>query len=150
MAPVLAFPVRIVNNFFNRRVFAAAAFTAVLAACGSEGSSTGPVTPPPAPTAGWLTVQVNTPRNDDGAIQLSVSGPGVDSARIVGYDGFVTVSATGADLIATGNMSNGTVAQIHVPNIARSAEYQVAVVAAAARDTYALQDLNGYRAVIVH
>jgi hypothetical protein len=121
---------------------------AVLAgACSSE-TATGPATPP-AQTAGWLTVQLTTPRTDDGAVQLSVAGPGIDSIAIVGYDGFATHTTTAGDLVATGIIVSGDVARILVPDLSRTTEYQVVVTAAAARDSYALQQLAGYRAVLV-
>ncbi|MES2304391.1 MAG: hypothetical protein V4558_02750 [Gemmatimonadota bacterium] len=136
---------RIASN--HRSILAVAAL--VLAACGGQ-SPTGstPVTPV-APTAGWLTIQIATPRADDGALQLSVSGPGVDSARIVGYDGFTVVGNSSADMVVTGAIANGTVAQVHLRDISRTSELRASVSAAAARGSYALQDLTGYRAVVI-
>jgi hypothetical protein len=49
----------------------------------------------------------------------------------------------------TGAIGSGTVAQVYVPDLARSAEYHATIVAAAARNTYTLQDLTGYRALLV-
>jgi hypothetical protein len=106
-------------------------------------------TPPTTPTPGWLTVQLDTPRSDDGAVQFLVSGPGIDSARVVGYDGYAAVVTGEADLLVTGPIAGGTVAQIRIPDLARSSEYRASVVAAAARSTYVMQDLTGYRALLV-
>lgn len=140
----------------SRRLAASQRFLGViaamgLAACGAESptsSSNTPVTPS-TPTSGWLTVQLTTPRADDGAVQLSVSGPGVDSAKIVGYDGYAVVANSEANLIVTGGISSGTVARVFVRDVNKVAQVQASVAAAAARGTYALQDLTGYRVVLV-
>lgn len=131
----------------HRSVLAAASL--LLAACGSQ-SPTGstPVTPV-APTAGWLTIQLATPRTDDGAVQLSVSGPGVDSAKIVGYAGFSVVANSNADMVVTGAVASGTVARVYLRDLSRTGDVRATVSAAAARGSYALQDLSGYRAVVV-
>jgi hypothetical protein len=119
-----------------------------LAACGSS-SATSPTTPPPAPTGGWLTLQLSSPNGDDGAVQFSVSGPTIDSVKLVSYDGFATIDNGTANLIVTGQVGNGDVARIFVPDLALTSQYRVSVAAAAARGTYALQSLDGYRAVMV-
>ena len=123
----------------------------VTTACAGGSSITGPVTPPPSNPviAGWLTVQLDTPRSDDGAVQLIVTGPGVDSVKVVGYDGYAAVVNSEANLLITGTISNGTVAQVRIPDLARSSEYRASIVAAAARASYVLQDLTGYRALLV-
>ncbi len=125
-----------------------------LAACGSQTptgtSSTPPSTNPAAPTSGWLTLQLITPRSDDGAVQFLVSGPGFDSVRVITYNGSAVVSGNNANVVVTGAVSGGTVAQLHVADLSLAGQYQAQVVAAAARTTYALQDLTGYRALLVH
>ena len=130
-----------------RSAILAAASVMLLAACSSQ-VSTAPSTPA-GPTGGWLTVQLTTPRTDDGAVQLSVTGPAIDSVTIVSYDGFATRGATETDLVATGNITSGDVARIHVPDLSRTTEYHASVSAAASRDSFALQLLDGYRAVLV-
>lgn len=133
----------------NRLAILLAVTATLLGACSSAATTTGPTPVPPAATGGWLTVQLTTPRTDDGAVQLSVSGPKIDSVKLVTYDGFETNSGTQVDLVATGNIANGDLARIYVPDLARTTEYQVSVTAAAARDTYVLQALDGYRATLV-
>ncbi len=120
----------------------------LLGACSSE-SATAPTTPPAGPTGGWLTVQLTTPSTNDGAVQFSVSGPAIDSLKLVGYDGFDTNSGSEVDFVATGSITSGDVARIYVPDLSVMAGYHASVTAAAARDTYALQALDGYRAVLV-
>jgi phage tail tube protein FII len=73
----------------------------------------------------------------------------MDSVKVVGYDGYSAVANGEADLLITGSIANGTVAQVRIPDLARSSEYRASVVAAAARATYVLQDLTGYRALLV-
>ena len=118
-----------------------------LAACNS--SSTLPTTPPPGPTSGWLTLQLSTPRTDDGAVQFSVSGPAIDSVKIISYDGFAAIENGSANLLVTGVVGSGDVARIYVPDLSHTSQYRATVAAAAARGTYALQVLDGYRAVLV-
>jgi hypothetical protein len=136
---------------FSRSITpASVAFALLATACGGGSSVTGPTTPPPATaTPGWLTVQLDTPRSDDGAVQLLVTGPGIDSVKAVGYDGYAEVVSGEANLLVTGSVGAGMVAQVKVPDVARLAEYHASIVAAAARTTYVLQDLTGYRAVLV-
>jgi hypothetical protein len=119
-----------------------------LAAC-SSGTATGPTTPPPAPTGGWLTLQLATPHSDDGAVQFSVSGPAIDSVKLVSYDGFATIDNGTANLIVTGQVGNGDIARVFVPDLSLTSQYQASVAAAAVRGTYALQSLDGYRVVLV-
>ena len=125
-----------------------------LAACGSQtptgaSGTTGP-TPPAGPTSGWLTLQLITPRGDDGAVQFLVTGPGFDSVRVITYNGSAMVSGNNVNVVVTGAVSGGTVAQVHVADLSLAGQYQAQVVAAAARSTYALQDLTGYRALLIH
>jgi hypothetical protein len=119
-----------------------------LAAC-SSGTATDPTTPPPAPTGGWLTLQLATPHSDDGAVQFSVSGPAIDSVKLVSYAGFATIDNGIANLIVTGQVGNGDIARVFVPDLSLTSQYQASVAAAAVRGTYALQSLAGYRVVLV-
>jgi hypothetical protein len=119
-----------------------------LAACSSDGL-TSTTTPPPAPTGGWLTLQLSSPHTDDGAVQFSVSGAGIDSVKLVGYDGFATIDNGTANLLVTGQVGNGDVARVFVPDLSLTSRYRASVAAAAARGTYALQSLGGYRVVLV-
>jgi len=123
--------------------------TAAMALCACSSQVTTAPSTPATPTGGWLTVQLTTPRTDDGAVQLSIVGPAIDSVKIMSYDGFESHSATVADLVATGTISSGDVARVHIPDLSRTTEYHASVSAAAARDSYALQVLDGYRAVLV-
>lgn len=122
------------------------ALAAGLAACSATDlpSDPGPVVT--TPSAGWLTVQLTSPRADDGAVQLHITGPALDSVQVAGFEGFGTVTSGAADLIVTGAIVSGTVARVHVADPSRVAEYRATVVAAAARATYRTQDIASYRA----
>ena len=122
----------------------------LLAACGA-GSPTGSTTPtpPPAPSSGWLTLQLTTPHGNDGAVQFLVTGPAIDTVTVTGYNNFVDAPGTVANIIVTGTVGGGTIGRIFVPDLSRAGEYQASVVAAAVRGTYELQDLTGYRALLV-
>jgi hypothetical protein len=122
---------------------------AALAACSSE-SPTAPSTVTPAgPTAGWLTVQLSTPNSNDGAVQLAVAGPAIDSVAITDYDGFASRTSNTVNMVIDGQITSGNVARILVPDISLAGDYQASVSAAAARDSYGLQSTQGYRAIIV-
>ena len=125
------------------------AFVLVLAACGSSASSTTAPPPPPVQTDGWLTLQLTSPTGNDGAVQFAVTGPGIDSVKIVGYDGFATTDNGVANLLVTGEIGNGDIARIHVPDVSLTLQYHATVAAAAARGTYNLQLLDGYRATLI-
>jgi hypothetical protein len=121
----------------------------LLALTGCAKGSTGPSDGGPA-TPGWLTVELNTPNTDDGAVQLRVSGAQVDTVRVANaYQGFGVASSAGADLVITGGVAKGVVAHLKVPDVNRSGRYTVSVVAAARRGSYELRALGEYRAAVV-
>lgn len=128
--------------------FLALACAMALGACSPDAGTT-PPPPPPSPTGGWLTVQLNTPRSDDGAVQFQISGPSLDSATVIQYDGFAALDGNVANLIVTGNVASGTVARIHVSDVSRATEYRASVIAAADRNAFALQDITNYHALLV-
>lgn len=123
----------------------------LLTACGASAPA-GPDASEPVPaTPGWLTVQLTTPYADDGALQLRVTGPSIDSiAPEAAYDGFGTVSAGVADVVITGTLADGNIARFRVSDVNRASQYGVSVVAAAQQTTYELRsNTNVYGAVIV-
>jgi hypothetical protein len=135
----------------NHRVALAAVAVLTTACGGSSPTGPDPVAPPVTSTAGWLTVQLTTPNTDDGAVQFSITGPGVDSVRVLPpYSGYGTVPASGAGhVVATGAIATGAVARVWVRDVARANQVTASVSAAAQRGTYALSSLSGYRATVV-
>jgi len=135
---------------FNRiRVLLLAVPAVFLAAACSSTASVDTSSAPPAPTGGWLTVELTTPRNDDGAVQFAVTGPEIDSVKVVGFDGFGVVNGAEADFVVTGNVTSGIVGRVYVSDLSHVSLYQATIAAAAARNTFQLQSLDGYRAVLV-
>lgn len=128
--------------------FIPALVVAALAACSTESTVGVPTSTANPPTAGWLTVKLTTPNTNDGAVQLALTGPAVDSVVIVGYDGFATRSDDAVDMVVVGQITSGDVARIHVPDTTLASEYQVTVSAAATRDSYQLQPTQGYDASV--
>lgn len=127
----------------------ALALAASLAACGSSTPTGATPPPPPGPTGGWLTLQLTTPSSNDGAVQFAITGPAIDSVSIIGYDGFSAADNGTMNLVVTGQVGNGDIARIHVPDLSLTVQYRATVAAAAARQTYALEAVDGYRAVLV-
>lgn len=119
-----------------------------LAACGASptGANDGS---PGAP--GWLSVELTTPNSDDGAVQLRISGPAIDTVKAASpYNGFGQASGTSADLVLTGTIRTGTVAHFRVGDVSRAGQYAVTVTAVAQRGSYALRSTSGYRTSVVH
>lgn len=119
-------------------------------ACGS-GELVNPHTPDSDRAApGWLTLNLTTPRADDGAVQLRVLGPAMDSLQLSGPGGFASVSNGVARVLITGRITGGAVARFWVPDTRKALLYVATVEEAAARGTYQLQDLSqGYSAHVI-
>lgn len=129
---------------------AALALGALLGAAACGGSATGANDVQPG-TPGWLSVELTSPNTDDGAVQLRVTGPSVDSVVAASpYNGFGQSSSGSADLVLTGAIRTGTVARFHVSDISRASQYRVTVTAAAQRGSYALRSTGGYQTAVVH
>lgn len=100
-------------------------------------------------TPGWVTLNLTTPRADDGAVQLSVNGPAMDSLQISRAGGFASLSSGIARVLITGPIASGAVARFWVPDTRKASIYVATVDQAAARGTYLLQDLSqGYSASV--
>jgi hypothetical protein len=114
-----------------------------LVACGGDGAgSVGPPTPQPGP----LNIRLTTPNADDGAILFELAGGPIDS--IVRTQFRVASSAPGTTprrAIVSGNLVGGTIAQLWVPDVNSVGRYSASIRDVAARGTYALRDLQGYR-----
>lgn len=127
------------------------ALVVLLVACGGATPTDPTPTPtPPAPAAGWLTIQLDTPHANDGAVQIAVSGPQVEEVEIeTPFDGVATIRNGTAYLVVTGQLADGAIARVRVTDVNRATQYSATVQAAAARQTYALQQLGAYRAAVV-
>jgi hypothetical protein len=122
------------------------ALSLALVACGA-GSPTGG---DQSATPGWLTVQLTSPNTDDGAVQLRISGPGIESVMPQApFDGFGSASGNTGHIVLTGVIGSGNVARFRVSDVNRATSYSVTPVAAAQRGTFALRSTASYRATVV-
>ena len=123
------------------RVIACIAGLAIASACGG----TVETTPPPVPKPGALNAVLVTPNANDGAVLFNIAGGPIDSittgtARLIGD------TQSGSGLLVMGSVQNGSVlALVWVPDVAKVGTYAASVVQAAARGTYALQNVSGYK-----
>lgn len=127
------------------RILTRMALAAMLIAsltCGGGGDGgTGPTPPDP----GLVDVVLATPTRNDGALLLSISGAVVSS--VIGQSFEVASVGAGSStvkLLVRGNLTDGVIAQITVPDRNKLSSYQVTVNQAAARTTYQQQPLAGY------
>jgi hypothetical protein len=99
-----------------------------------------------------LTLELVTPRSDDGAILLTVSGGPVASIEAAGsgYQLFSVIPDTlTARVLVTGDLAAGALLRLHVADTRRAAAYRASVAQAASRDTFAQQPLAGYALRVV-
>jgi hypothetical protein len=100
---------------------------------------------PSSAKAGWVSVVLNTPNSNDGAVQLSLTGAPIDSLELQGNRGFASIVNGTGHLLVTGDIRSGVVARMWVPDLSAASRYQGSIVAAAAKSTYQLQDISrGY------
>ena len=111
-------------------------------ACGNESA---PATP--MPTSGAAAASLVTPNADDGAILVSLTGPGITSVQSTSSAYFVqsrVVSASEVRLLVVGNVSAGVVATIVVPDVRRIGEYSGSVLEVASRGDQVRNSVAGY------
>lgn len=129
---------------------AAVAATGALALLGLScgGETTAPAEPPAAATApdpGFVKLRLSTPRGDDGAVQLTVSGGAADS---ISHESFTVFSADLGDgthrILVLGDLGEGRIARFWVPDRRRLGEYRVRLDQVAARATYENRNPESY------
>jgi len=115
-----------------------------LVACGGDGTGPEPADPGP------LTLRLTTPNSGDGAVLFEVSGGQIDSVVAAGYRLRAVGSGTGVRrVVVSGNVSSGPLASIWVPDVKLVSNYAAVVRDVAARNTYALRDLTGFRIDVI-
>lgn len=113
-----------------------------LAACGG-GDTTAP------PTPGTLTLRLTTPNNNDGALVVVVSGGAVNALHAAGSLEIARQSdGAGTHLLVVGDLGEGVLATIEIPDISRANAYVATLEQVADRTTFALNDPVGYRLTI--
>ena len=101
---------------------------------------------PSAPVAATLEVSLSTPFNDDGALLFTVTGGRVDSVDAPGYTLYTSrPDPATLQVILTGNLIPGSVAQVHIPDERVASRYSVTINQVAARETYIERDPASYR-----
>jgi hypothetical protein len=121
------------------RIWVSLALLGVCLACG--GGSTGP-------KAGTATVSLVTPNSDDGAVLLSLTGPGLanpQSANSTYRVYWRVVSASEVRTIVVGDLAAGAVLTVDVDDVGKIGQYVGTVVEAASRGDAVRGSLTGYR-----
>jgi hypothetical protein len=116
-----------------------------VAVAGALGMLTGCSGQPSAPVAATLRVSLSTPFNDDGALLFTVTGGRVDSVEAPGYTLYTSQTDPATlQVILTGNLGPGIVAQVHIPDERVALQYSASLSQVAARETYIERDPASY------
>jgi hypothetical protein len=110
-------------------------------ALGCGGGSTGP-------KAGTATVSLVTPNADDGAVLLTLTGPGLANAQTASSSYQVywrAVSASEVRAIVVGNLTAGALLTVSVDDVGKIGQYGGTVVDAASSADVSRASLAGYR-----
>jgi hypothetical protein len=111
-----------------------------LSSCGGGDGGTGSN-----PVPGTLNVSLSSPNTDDGAVLFTVSGGPIDSVLPQSYTTFSTrVDANTRRVIVAGDVVDGILVRIHVPDVSKVGDYHVTIGQVAARTTHALQSVGSY------
>lgn len=125
-----------------------------LAGCGGGGGDGGPPTdpdPPPPPQEGELVVELTTPNQDDGGVLFTLSGASVDTVVSV-VDGYARATASGGawTVVVTGQLTDGPVAEVRVPDLeAAEAGLEATLEQVAARESWEQRETAGYALELV-
>ena len=95
---------------------------------------------------GLLNLTLNTPNTDDGAVLFRVTGGDVDSVLngAMTQSSAFSVTPSFTRVVAAGDLTDGVVAQIAVPDINDVSSYAVIVDQVAVRNSFAQRSLTGY------
>ena len=118
-----------------------------LASCGGEELPPGPPPPPSGP--GFLQVLLETPRTNDGALLITLSGGPLDSLR-VSQATLLMAPPGGNDkqVIIAGDVRAGAVLRFWVPERGNVANYRAVLDQVATRRSYIQQSLMDYSLTI--
>ncbi|MCH7874738.1 MAG: hypothetical protein IH965_05510 [Gemmatimonadetes bacterium] len=124
-----------------RLLTATAAICVLIGAGISCGDSTEP------PVAGAVTVSLVTPNTDDGAVAVTITGPGLNALVSVttSYEVFWRlVSETEVRALVFGNLTAGPLVTVNVSDLNQLASIAGAVTEVAQRNDELRSDLSGY------
>lgn len=120
-----------------------------LAACGGgDGGGGGGGTQPPQP--GTLTLTLQSPNGNDGAVMFTLRGAQIDTVTVAsGYRMFLSrVSQNNVRVIVTGTIAGGPIVRFNVPDVNQASTYFAFVEQAAVRGTYQQQEVTNYRLLV--
>ena len=121
-------------------ILALVAALSVIAACSND-----PVAV--VPHAGTLTVRLTTPHVDDGALTFTLSGPAINNATAANASLRLFTRGSGESTIVgvlVGDLANGAVVTLNVPDVTAAAGYTAQVLEVADRDDALRDSLTGY------
>ncbi|HEX7917867.1 MAG TPA: hypothetical protein VF454_00615 [Gemmatimonadales bacterium] len=120
------------------RILALLAAVGLASSCGGDG---GPHAQP-----GVLTLTLNTPNVDDGALLFRVVGGPVDSVAggVMVQDGSYTVQPSYTRIVVAGDITDGVVAGVYIPDVHDASSYSVVMEQVAVRNTFAQRSIGGY------
>lgn len=122
-----------------------------LCACGGGGDDNGDggVVAPPRVDPGLVDVVLETPNANDGAVLLQITGGPVTAVQAAGpqlRSGHPSVNPL--VVLVRGDLTNGVIARLELPDRNRLTSYAGQVTQVVARGTYAQRALDGYRVVL--
>ena len=97
--------------------------------------------------AGTVSLRLSTPHADDGALLFEVSGPPIDTAMAANASLQLFTRRTGDGAlvgVVAGEITNGAVVTLQVPDAGAAAEYTARVIEVADRQNVLRASLTGY------
>jgi hypothetical protein len=121
-------------------IFALVAALSVSAACSND-----PVAV--VPHAGTLTLRLTTPHVDDGALTFTLSGPPINNVTAANASLRLFARRSGDSMVVgilVGDLANGGVVTLYVPDVTAVASYSAHVLEVADRDDVLRASIAGY------
>ncbi len=120
----------------------------MLAGCDGEDLPPGPPPPPSGP--GFLQVLLETPRTNDGALLITLSGGPLDSLRVTQTTTLLTAppGVNDQQVIIAGDVRAGVVLRFWVPERTNVLGYRAVLDQVATRNDYIQQPLTDYSLTI--
>ena len=122
------------------RLILLAVFALTLGGCGSD-------SPTEVPVPGRLTLELVTPRSDDGGVLLTVSGPGMSDVQVAtsAYGAYHRLAtASELRLAVIGRLSDGPIVTMAVPDIKKAGSYKATITEVANTSDVVAASLTGY------
>jgi len=97
------------------------------------------------PVPGTLNIVLNSPNTDDGAVLFTVTGGPIDSVIPELYTTFSTrVDGNTHRVVVAGDIVDGILVGIQVPDVSRPGDYTVSIGQVASRTSHLLRPLASY------